>query len=699
MSLRSKLATAFVLMAVVPLALVSLATYRASVRAFRQAVEAEATQLAGDMGQRMEAVTSEIGRRVERVWDAPDAAEPSTGGIGEGVAARIPAGLAEALGETALLLERVEVVPAGPAANGTTREHRAFVLRKRGEPPPPPAPKLGQGAPAAPLPPPPPLPSSKAAGSPAPPAGAEPAIVDLTKAMEELKREIAGSDGDPQRAAAAAWVDVVGQQVVTGLDVGRRTAAAGLRLGAEELARQAERHRSTAERKRALMQRGEIDVSVERAGRVVGTVNARVDVERMLGTVLALSQREQGEVPFAIDAQRRVYTARDADRATLERIGVTTAAAAGVLPEVRSDDEWIVVTRTDASGVVFGLARPVAASLEEIRRTSVRNLALGLALVGFALIGVVPVSRRMTRDLAVLTDGANQLARGDLTVRVPVNSTDEFGHLARSFNQMAAGLESHQKLVVEQERLHRELELCRRIQTEMLPRAPLRLGLAEIKGISVPAREVGGDFFNYFVLPNGSLALVVGDVSGKGVSAALLMANIQATLRARMPLENDLARLLDNIDREVDENTPGGVYVTLFVGILDTERRTLRYINAGHNPQFVLRSGGSIERLSSAGLPVGLYPGRGYVESELVLDDADLLFFYTDGMVEAENEQGDMFGIDRLEALLLAEHQAGVDDLLDRLDRTVREFRGAAEPFDDATMMALRLDRGPAVVS
>jgi len=104
---------------------------------------------------------------------------------------------------------------------------------------------------------------------------------------------------------------------------------------------------------------------------------------------------------------------------------------------------------------------------------------------------------------------------------------------------MAAGLESHQKLVVEQERLHRELELCRRIQTEMLPRTRLRLGLAEIKGISIPAREVGGDFFNYFVLPDGSLALVVGDVSGKGVSAALLMANIQATLRARMPLEND----------------------------------------------------------------------------------------------------------------------------------------------------------------
>jgi len=120
----------------------------------------------------------------------------------------------------------------------------------------------------------------------------------------------------------------------------------------------------------------------------------------------------------------------------------------------------------------------------------------------------------------------------------------------------------------------------------------------------------------------------------------------------------------------------------------------MRYINAGHNPQFVLRPGGSLERLSSAGLPLGLLPGQGYVESELVLGDADLLFFYTDGMVEAENERGDMFSSERLEALLVAEHQSGVDALLERVERAVREFRGAADLFDDATMMALRFDQG-----
>ena len=123
---------------------------------------------------------------------------------------------------------------------------------------------------------------------------------------------------------------------------------------------------------------------------------------------------------------------------------------------------------------------------------------------------------------------------------------------------MARDVEHRQQLVVERERL-RELELCRRIQSEMLPHARLRLGPTEIKGISIPAREVGGDFFNYFELPGGDLAVLVGDVSGKGISAALLMANIQATLRARLPLEPDLARLAAAMDREIDETTPPGV--------------------------------------------------------------------------------------------------------------------------------------------
>ncbi len=330
--------------------------------------------------------------------------------------------------------------------------------------------------------------------------------------------------------------------------------------------------------------------------------------------------------------------------------------------------------------------------MREIRRLSFRNLSIGLMVIALACIGIVPISRRMTQNVSALTDGVRQLAGGDFKARVPVQSNDEFGTLAASFNRMASDLERHQELVVEQGRLRRELELSRLIQTEMLPRASLRLGRAEIGGVSIPAREVGGDFFNYFALPDGRLALLVGDVSGKGVSAALLMANVQATLRARLPLETDLAALADGLDRDVDANTPRSVYVTLFLGILDVDRAELRYVNAGHNPQFLLRAEGGIEPLSSTGMPIALYAGHGYQEAVVRVSAGDLLFFYTDGLVETENETGEMFGAERLQTLLAAEHDTRIGITLERVETTVRTFRGSAEPFDDATMMALRID-------
>jgi sigma-B regulation protein RsbU (phosphoserine phosphatase) len=308
-----------------------------------------------------------------------------------------------------------------------------------------------------------------------------------------------------------------------------------------------------------------------------------------------------------------------------------------------------------------------------------------------ALVGIAPLSRRMTRNISVLHGGVNQIARGDLSVRVPVRTKDEIGELAQAFNQMARDLDAHQKVIAERERLRGELELCRQIQNEMLPKQPLRLRLAEIKGVSIPAREVGGDFFNYFPLPEGEVGLLVGDVSGKGVGAALLMANIQATLRARLPVDRDLAHLADAIDREVEENTPTSVYLTLFVGILDSSQRTLRYVNAGHNPQFVLRAGGGLERLPSTGLPVGMFAGHGYREASVAVSEGDILFFYTDGITEVENEAGEMFGSERLERMLVDHHMEGVDPLLANIEKALERFRGRAEPFDDATMMVLRV--------
>jgi sigma-B regulation protein RsbU (phosphoserine phosphatase) len=257
---------------------------------------------------------------------------------------------------------------------------------------------------------------------------------------------------------------------------------------------------------------------------------------------------------------------------------------------------------------------------------------------------------------------------------------------------MAHELSENQKRLVEQERIRRELELCRRIQEELLPQRPLSSGSVEVKGVSIPAREVGGDFFNYFPVSGGKVALLVGDVSGKGVGAALLMANLQATLQARIPLEQDLASLAERLDNEVAENTPAEVYLTLFMCILDTEHNVLHYVNAGHQTQYVLRTDGSVVRMDSSGRPLGLLPGGEYAQGSVALSGGDTLFLFTDGLVETEDPSGVEFGVERLEALLVEERSKGLDSVLVRVEEETQKHRGSAEAFDDATMVVLKLD-------
>ena len=431
-----------------------------------------------------------------------------------------------------------------------------------------------------------------------------------------------------------------------------------------------------------------IDVKIERNGQVVRQMNAELNLPNVLATVFSTTKSDRGEVPFAVAKDGTLYTRADADKARVASLG--DVAKPDGPPMVRLPN-WIVVTTQDqsGSGLRLGIARPVSDSLASLRRTAARNAGLGLLFIGLMLVVIVPLSTRLTRNLTTLSGAVDRIANGEYHTRVPVKANDEVGQLAVAFNKMAADVERHQKTAVEQERIRRELELGRQIQNEMLPHAPLHLGLTEVTGVSVPAREVGGDFFNYFVLDTGQVALLMGDVSGKGVGAALLMANIQASLRVRMGLGQDLSAVADAIDRDIDENSPGPVYATLFLGVLDPATRLLRYVNAGHNPQYVFHTNGGLRPMHATGLPVGLLSGRGYREEQVQLAPGDQLFFYTDGCVESENEQGEMFGIDRLEPLLMAAAQSPAP--IKRIEEGIAEFRGRSEPLDDATLMTVRV--------
>ena len=662
MSVRTRLIFAFLLFSVLPLSAVTFYSYSSSVSAFRGAVATESAHMAADLQARLDTVTADLGRQVGLLWEpgvatSKEAAEPD-----RPVEVRVLEHVATALGASAQLLERVEFtsLPTPPSPPGAAA------------PPVPPA-----------APPHPPLP--------------EPVVIDLRETMAAVEKELAAEGVPP---GVAARLRSLGENLGPALRAGAQIAGSATRSAAAAVSAEGQqRARQHAERawkiaqvdRRAALEGDALAVPVVRDGELVGSINARLNLPRTLTTVLSSAQTSQGEIPFAIDADGVVHTTTPEHQRILAPLQVAGLRGSGV----GQHGDWVIVTREAPSSVTFGIARPIAQSLREIQNASMRSLLLGLGVIGLAMLGIVPLARHMTRDLTTLTDGVERIARGDFSAQVPVRSRDEFGALATAFNQMARDVAHHQQLVVEREGLQRELELCRRIQTEMLPHASLQLGPTEIKGISIPAREVGGDFFNYFELPGGQIAVLVGDVSGKGISAALLMANIQATLRARLPIASDLTALASTIDREIDESTPPGVYATLFLGVLDPAEKMLRYVNAGHNPQFLIR-GDTIEALPAGGLPVGLYPGQGYVERRVQLADNDLLFFYTDGTVEVENEQGEMFGAEQLERLLRPQREEGVETLLARIEDSVRRFRGRAEPFDDVTIMALRLGVRPA---
>ncbi|MGE0460131.1 MAG: PP2C family protein-serine/threonine phosphatase [Vicinamibacterales bacterium] len=679
--MRTRLIIAFLALSVLPLTAVTLYSYSSSVNAFRAAVANESERMAADLEQRLDTVTADLGRQMGRLWEPGVAganAEPVTASSLP-VDVRVIDQVARLLGDSAMLLERVELTPARvPVPPG---------------PPAPPPSTIPPGAPPASTPP-------AGIARSAPPSLPAPIVLDLHEAMAAVEKDLTAEGVSPEMAARLRqWGETLGPALQAGLKIAgsaTRTAAAAISEKARQraLERAARARELAAADRRAAFEGDALSVPIVRDGQLVGSVNAQLNLPRTFATVLGSTQTSQGEIPFAIDADGVVHTSSPEQERELAALKVASLRGSAVT----QTGDWVVVTRQASSNITFGIARPVAGSLQEIRNASMRSLLLGLAVIGLALLGIVPLSRHMTRNLTTLTDGVQRIARGEFATQVPVRSRDEFGALAAAFNDMARDVAHHQQLVVERERLQRELELCRRIQSEMLPHASLRLGPTEVKGISIPAREVGGDFFNYFELPGGHIAVLVGDVSGKGISAALLMANIQATLRARLPLEPDLARLASAIDGEIEAATPAGVYATLFLGILDPERKTLRYVNAGHHPQFLIRGDG-IEALSSSGMPVGLYAGQGYVERAVQLADNDLLFFYTDGTVEVENEQTEMFGAERLESLLRTHRDQGVDGLLERIEESVRRFRGAADPFDDVTIMALRLGTQPAAAA
>jgi sigma-B regulation protein RsbU (phosphoserine phosphatase) len=243
--------------------------------------------------------------------------------------------------------------------------------------------------------------------------------------------------------------------------------------------------------------------------------------------------------------------------------------------------------------------------------------------------------------------------------------------------------------LIEKNRMERELQLGREIQSRLFPKPPSDVSGIQLDARSVPCFEVGGDYYDFIELPNGDLGIAVGDVSGKGVAAALIMSSLQAALRVAAPLEPSLSSLIARLNGLIYRMAGGRKYVTFFFGRYTPATGELRYVNAGHNPPFVI-VGGQMESIDSTGRPIGILPNASYEERTIVLPKGATLFLYTDGLNEAANEEEEELGMPRLRELATEASAGDLFAISEYVLQEVTAFENGTHATDDKTVVVLR---------
>jgi sigma-B regulation protein RsbU (phosphoserine phosphatase) len=335
------------------------------------------------------------------------------------------------------------------------------------------------------------------------------------------------------------------------------------------------------------------------------------------------------------------------------------------------------------------------ADVSRLQRTQIILGGSGLAILAVA---IVMLSRRITRPLGALAASAGRLATGDLDGSLPdTTSRDEVGTLTTAFRDMRDSLKEYirnlQETTALKERLEGEMKAARRIQADMLP-APTAGGTSagyELAAILEPARAVGGDLFDHFE-HDRRVFFLVGDVSGKGVAAALFMARAKTVFDAVAATERDPGAVLATLNRNLCRHNAAGMYVTAICGTLDVVTRTVTFATAGHEPPILVRADGRSEPLETEGGRVlGLIELGEYPVSRRTLEAGNALVMYTDGVSEARDHVGDFYGNERLLAATSRNASGTAGAIADGVLHDVKAFVADAPQSDDITILTLKL--------
>ena len=303
----------------------------------------------------------------------------------------------------------------------------------------------------------------------------------------------------------------------------------------------------------------------------------------------------------------------------------------------------------------------------------------------------VSMTRTITGAVHHLYEGTQQVMEGKLSHRMPVGGRDQLAEVGTSFNRMTEHLEQLVVVAKDKERLQSEIEIAQEVQNQLYPRIVERSTQLRVAAAFRPARLVSGDYFDYELASDGRIALAIGDVSGKGISAALLMASIQSSLRTQLAhTEQQLpSAIVARLNRHLCASTSLAKYATLCMGLYDESTSILTYTNAGHIPPILIRTGRA-RRLDVNGTVVGAFPDAEYGHSALLLESGDLLVFLTDGLTEPENAFGEMFGEDRILDLLTKNAHRSEQQIADLVLEARRQWTGSEDLQDDVTLLVVR---------
>jgi phosphoserine phosphatase RsbU/P len=374
------------------------------------------------------------------------------------------------------------------------------------------------------------------------------------------------------------------------------------------------------------------------------------------------------------------------------------------------DRQWLIIVNTRPSALY---ARLFSTSVESAQFVKALLITVGVVLgllEMFALIVGMRITRGITRSVSNLYRATTHINRGDFGHRIEIRSKDQLAALEGSFNSMTQSLENLLREQKEKERLQSEIAIAQQVQAQLFPREDVQLSSLELHGVCKPARTVSGDYYDFLQLGGEKLGIAVGDISGKGISAALLMATVHSAVRvfefggmnadralgasvgSRPSPSSDAiqspAQVLWLLNRHLYNSTPAEKYATLFLSLYDGTSRTLTYSNGGHLPPMLVGRD-SVQRLEDGGTVVGLFEVMPYEEKSVVMKPGDIFLAYSDGITEPENEFGE-FGEHRLLETIRENFDLPLARISEIVITAVQDWIGAAEQPDDVTLVLAR---------